>query len=152
MKTQILIEDGASSARNKSTAEQAAGLLNMMKDAARDYEQKQEKYYQEAHGFHQAGQKLLKIKRWLACVMQENELEQLSEDKKVSAKLVRNQSNVIVCDISAVPSEFTVAQRVINTAKIRKALVKGKIVAGTYLETESVGVSFESKKKSSCSH
>lgn len=139
----LLNEEPIKNTEKTSGTGQVIILLNTVKQATIEYEMKQESYYQESHEFHQTKQNLLKLKRQLASVMQADKLNYLSAEKDALVKMIKNPPNVVVYDVNAVPSKFTTVQRVLDTEKIREALIKGEIIAGTRLESESFEVNLK---------
>ncbi len=116
-----------------------------MKDAAQEYEEKQEKYYQGSHELHQTEQKFLKLKRRVLNIMQENNLEQIDADQNFSVRLVKRPSKVIIYDQHVIPSKFASMHRIIDTVKVKNALSKGEKIPGAYLEMEPLEVSLTLK-------
>ena len=128
-----------------STSWQMTNLLERVKIASKSYEEKLENYYQESHQVHQAEQKLLKLKRHLINLMQKNNIDHLNVRDDLSAQLIEYSSNVVIDDDNAIPLKYVTIQRVINSAKLKKALNAGETIPGVRLGIVSLDLQLAPK-------
>jgi len=120
------------------TPRTVTNLLKTVKQAFDSYEVKQEHYYQSLHETHQAEQVLLKLKRRLLHLMRQHGLKEVNLGN-LKAQL-KQHVKVVIDDYDAIPREFIVVARTIDTVKLEKALHAGKLIIGAHLEHTTLSV------------
>lgn len=122
-------------------------LSKKVKEAAKNYEIHRDKYHEASHQHHQAEQTYLKLKRQLSKIMREYRIQQFDAGDSSTVHLAEGMSICLIYDEQSIPAKFTSVHRVIDRIKIKKALIKGEVVPGAYLEQQGLDILFKLKKQ-----
>lgn len=114
-------------------------IIKRIREEEKSFQEQKKKYYEEIHNYHQSEQGLLRLKRQLFHVLQENDLGQFQQEVYVTGQLHKEQYKVVIYDEQSIPSKFATTQRIINIVKVKSALIKGEEVPGAYLEDGPFG-------------